>query len=252
MKFLSHTLWCLSFSMILAMFCAGPTTALAEDSKNIYVEDFQAAKSLQKALKNNDKNAVARLVRYPIVREYPLPPIKSASDLIGNWDDFFDKENISEIVAATPTAVGYRGVTLGDLWFDGGKVIALNLRTAAFAKKVSEAKNKEFLTLHPSVRGYKKVAVRCSTGSKSIRIQEHGDGYHYFVWKKGGGLLEKPELALKGTVEFQGSGGGQTYTFKNHGYSYVFSAPVVCRADACDDTLTVLKGEKELSKQICK
>lgn len=241
--------------LVAATFLMSAASALAVEPAGEDAIEFQTAKIFQEALKTNDKQTVAMLMRYPIGREYPLPAIKSPSDFISNWDDFFDASNIPAIIADEPDRVGWRGVMLGsgDVWFDGDRIIAINVRTKMFQKKFNEAKNRESLTIHPSARGYKSVALMCNTSTKSIRIQEHNDGIHYFVWKRGASLLEKPELDLKGTQEFEGSGGNSTYTFKNRNYSYALYVPVICGEPAsCSDTLTVSKEGKELSSQICK
>jgi hypothetical protein len=249
------TLVAAMLALVPVIVFAANTRCVADESASQSPVEFQTAKIFQEALRANDKDAVASLIRYPLGREYPLPPLKSPADLISNWDDFFDAADTSAMITDKPEQMGWRGVMLGngDVWFDGDSIVAINLRTKAYFKKFNEAKNKDFLTIHPSARGYQHVAVICSTSSKSIRIQEHIDGYHYFAWAKGADLLDRPMLTLKGTMEFQGSGGGATYTFENHGYSYVLDAPEICSGGPdCNTTLTVSKAGKQLSRQICK
>lgn len=235
-----------------SMVCHEVITSARAEGASIYAAEFQAAKRFQKALKDNDRNAIAGMVAYPVERDYPLPPIKSAGEFLARWDELFDKANTNALLRSDPKDVGWRGVALanGLVWFNGGRLIAINLQSDLYLKKFEEAKSKEFLTLYAGARGYKKVAVQCDTPSKHIRIQEHDDGYHYFIWKKGRALSEKPELELKGEVEYQGSAGNATYTFNNHGYSYVFDAPVISDTDG--DTLTISRNGKELSNQVCK
>lgn len=47
-------------------------------------------------------------------------------------------------------------------------------------------------------------------------------------------------------MEFQGSGGNHTITFKNNGYTYVVSINVIGTADDPDATLEVLKDDKTI------
>lgn len=227
--------------------------APADETKSLFAKEFQTARHFQNALKDNDRKTVARLVSYPIVRDYPMPVIKSPDEFIANWDEFFDEANRAEIIKNAPVEMGWRGVMLGNglIWFDGARVIVTNLSTKISQQKFQDAKNKEFMTLHASVRGYKRVAVQCDTRSKHIRIQEHGDGYRYIVWPRGVSLSQKPELELAGSMEFDGSGGNAIYTFRNQGFRYEFYSVHICGSD-CDDTLTVFKGEKQIARHVCK
>ena len=250
-----HKTHLVTFLAIVQVIAFAPNTrTFADGAAPESSVEFHTAKLFQDALRSRDKQAAAKLLRYPLEREYPLPPLKSPSDLINNWDDFFDAATMQTIIADAPAQMGWRGVMLGngDVWFDGDRVIALNVRTKEFFRKFREEKNKESSEIHPSARGYESVEVICSTATKSIRIQKHRDGYHYFVWNRGAALLEKPELALRGTQEFEGSEGNSIFTFRNKDYSYVMYAPTYCANAACKDTLTISKDGKELSSQICK
>lgn len=218
-----------------------------------YKEDYECAHKLQDALKKNDKTAVAHLIAYPFEREKPLPPIKTEEDFLKSWDDFFNVDTISELLNAEPGEIGWRGVQLGGggIWFQRGKIYRINMQTAAFREKLDKAKKAEYAMLHPSARDYKRIRYECDTASHHIRIQEHKDGMHYFSWKKGEALSQKPELALKGSLEYQGTGGGELYTFENKEYSYkINKIGSVCGED-CNNYLTVSKNGEELSKQVC-
>jgi hypothetical protein len=238
---------------VLLAFATVSISAFAQDASDSYKADYDCAKQLQIALKNNDKKAVARLFSYPVKQEYPLPPIKSADDFIAHWDEFFDAENIKWIIEDTPDQIGWRGVQLvnGSLWFNDGKIFAFHFRTDLFQKNFTRAKSDEEASINAEAHGYNRVLVRCEAQTKFIRIQEHDDGAHYFVWKKGESLSKKPELNLVGTQVFDGSGGNSHYTFENHGYSYVLDDPVLCE-DVCHKTLTVSKDGKEITNQVCR
>ena len=235
---------------------AAPAMAQGEKSSDIYAAEFHTAKLFQQALKVGDRQGVARLIRYPLpVWDFPLPRIATQADFIANWDDYFDAANSAALIAAKPGEMGSHGVVLGnkgDVWFDGGKISGINARTKTFAAKWQAAKTRDESALYPTARGYKRVAISCSMPNKSIRIQEHADGFHYFVWKKSESVANKPQLALTGTEEFQGTSGGVTYTFTNAGYRYVFDAPTMCEGPVCHDTMTVSKDGKDLSSQICR
>ncbi len=196
---------------------------------------------------------VASLIDYPMPREYPLTVISSAEEFVANWEDFFDKEKISVVIGGVPEEIGWRGVQIADgkIWFNNGKITAINFRTADFDKKFTEAKNNEARSLYESARGYKNVPIRCATSKKIIRIQEHENDFRYFVWQKGANLSEKPELSLKGEQVFDGSGGNSRYIFENNGYTYELDHPVLCEDGGCIKSLAVFKAENELSRQAC-
>ncbi|HKQ10701.1 MAG TPA: hypothetical protein VJS85_05880 [Rhizomicrobium sp.] len=215
--------------------------------------DIEAAKAFQKSLKNNQRGAIARMVSYPINRDFPLPPIKSPQEFLAHWDEYFDKANTAALLNSTPEEVGWRGIMLanGLVWFNNERVFALNLRTSLYQTRLEEVRRQEAATLYPSVRGYQKVEVTCSTKTKHIRIQEYRDGVRYFVWPKGASLSQEPELALRGEMQFDGSGGNAVYTFRNGAFRYEFYRVRICGTD-CDDRLTVFRNEKSISNQVCR
>jgi hypothetical protein len=216
--------------------------------------DIKAARTFQSALKAGDRNAAARMVVYPVVLDFPLPPIKSAGELVARWDEFFDSSSTAALLRDKPEQVGWQGVTLanGKVWFNNGKLGTLNLKTDLYRKKLEAAKKVESSMLYPSARGYDSVPVNCATKAKHIRIQNHDDGYRYFVWPKNGSLSQKPELELKGTMEYQGAGGGEAYIFNNGAFRYVFETNRMCEQTGCPDLLTVSRGKREISSQACR
>jgi len=250
----------IGIGVVTSFFASETTSSFAADNaaarafQESLRADYRTAQLFQEALRADNKQAVAKLIRYPLWMEYPLPAIKSAADFIKNWDDFFDAANIKSLLASKPTQVGWRGVALGpgDVWFDEGRIITLNLRTREFDHKLHEAINRDNLKVHPSARGYKNIAVTCSTPTKDIRIQEHADGFHYFAWKKDSDHLAKPELTLRGTAKFEGSAGLATFTFERNGYKYLLSQPDICETRICTYELIVERGGKKLSTQVCK
>ena len=152
-----------------------------------------------------------------------------------------------------PEIMGWRGVMLGagDIWFNEGKINGINMRTKTFERKFAEVRKKESVNLYPSVRGYKGIELECDTSDLHVRIQEHGDGLHYFSWKKGDSLSAKPVLSLKGEVDIQGSAGNRFYTFKNKKYLYEVDDSNVCEG-VCAIHITVFKDGRKISDEVCK
>lgn len=235
---------------VLALWCLAGAHAADPAAE----PDVRAALDFQAALKAGDRNTVARMVAYPVVRDFPLPPVKSTGEFLASWDQFFDAATMAALLRSRPEQIGWQGVTLanGKVWFNNGKLGTLNLKTDLYRARLEAAKKVESSTLYPSARGYDSVPVSCSTKTRHIRIQDHGDGFHYFAWPRSGSLSQKPELELKGSMEYQGSAGGEVYTFNNGAFGYVFEANRMCEQKTCPDLLTVSRGDKEISSQACR
>ncbi|WP_235830893.1 hypothetical protein [Flavobacterium ustbae] len=95
-------------------------------------------------VKNNNKNAVAARITFPLKREYPIPKVKNKTDFIKRYNEIFDKTLISKITKSNPakdwSEMGWRGIMLnqGDLWMDtNGKIIAINYQSEAEKKQKS-------------------------------------------------------------------------------------------------------------------
>lgn len=230
------------------------TVSAARAADTWAAPDIRAARAFQTALKDGDRSAIARMLTYPVARDYPMPPVRNAAEFLARWDEFFDSANMAALLRGKPEQIGAQGVSLanGKVWFSEGKLGTLNLKTDLYRKRLDAAKKVEAAMLYPSARGYERVPVTCSTRTKHIRIQEHGDGYRYFAWPKDGSLSQKPELELKGSMDYEGSGGGEVYSFVNFPFRYVFEANRMCERAVCPDLLTVSRGDQEISRQVCR
>src|SRR4051812_29299265 len=87
---------------VLALWCLAG--AHAADSS----ADIRAALAFQTALKAGDRNMVARIVAYPVVRDFPLPPVKSTGEFLASWDQFFDTANLAALLRSKPEQIGWQ------------------------------------------------------------------------------------------------------------------------------------------------
>ena len=229
------------------------SSSFAQEISDKFNDDEVAAKVFQQALRSNDKKAVANMIYYPLEREFPLVSIETPDDFVAHWDEYFDADITKEVLEAKPEQIGSHGVQLvnGLIWFKDAKVFKIHYRTSVFQKLFKEAKEKEGQFINSEAQGYKRLILSCQTKTKFIRIQEHNDGIHYFVWKKGESLTSKPELNLIGEYFPDGSGGNGHYTFKNHGYSYVVEDVILCENLVCHKKLIISKNGSEISNQVC-
>ena len=215
----------------MLLFATNPCPSRAADiSDDRYVEGLKGASKFIRALKEDDKKAVAHLIDYPFEREFPLPAIENEGEFIENWDDFFNVENTAELIGdSEPWVHGWRGVAIGhgQVWFDesSGKIFRVQLRTPAFEEKWQKAKLIESSSIHPIAQKYQEVLVNCFTSTKHIRIQRHGeDDYRYFVWPKNSRTSIEPEMSLRGEFRMEGTIHAKYFTFKNGGITYVLSS----------------------------
>ena len=242
MKLRNHILLCLS------LLFASNTFALDQQ----YHQNIAA---IIAAFKADDKAAVASLVSYPLARAYPVPAINNEAELIERFEQVFDQQLIAQIAGSDIDTdwdkVGWRGIMLnsGVVWVDtDGKIIGLNYQTAKeqlLAKRLIAADKKG---LHPSINSFVEPILDWQTAKYRIRVDDLGDSnYRYASWSIDKKLSDKPDIILEhGDIEFEGSGGNHSYTFKNGRYSYVLQVTVI----GCDTSppgwLEVYKGEKLL------
>ncbi len=210
------------------------------------------------AAKARDQQALARQIKYPFKREYPIPAIKSPAEMLARFDEVFDEVILKRITSSRAgqdwQAMGWRGIMLGsgEVWLDfDGKVIGINHQTAQAAKRKAELVAKQKSDLYPSLREYKRPELMWQTEKFTIRIDELGDGrYRYASWAKGKALSDKPDLVLKnGTVRVEGTGGNHTFQFTSGPYRYECAVTVLGEQGMPPGELVVYQNEVAIMHQ---
>ncbi|MEV3819753.1 hypothetical protein [Aeromonas dhakensis] len=210
------------------------------------------------AAKARDQQALARQIKYPFKREYPIPVINNSSEMMARFDEVFDEAILKRIASSRAgqdwQAMGWRGIMLGsgEVWLDfDGKVIGINHQTAQAAKRKAELVAKQKSDLYPGLREYKRPELMWQTEKFTIRIDELGDGrYRYASWAKGKALSDKPDLVLKnGTVRMEGSGGNHTYLFTNGPYRYECAVTVLGEQGMPPGELVVYQNDVAIMHQ---
>lgn len=228
-----------------------PFFAHADD---VPAEDRATVVQLVQALEAGDKAAVAQLMDYPIARQQPLPALKNAKEFVARYEDFFDAGTIARIKDdAQNLWWSWRGTATGSgsVWISSGKVFALNVATAQQLAAAAALKKQIQAGTHPLARNYDEILFECKTQHHYARAQSLGDQVQYFSWKANESIAHKPRMAiLKGEMEFQGSGGGAIYTFRNGDTTYTLEQVGVCGED-CNSYLTVTRGTKMLERSVC-
>lgn len=231
----------------LAMLMLGAGLIAEEFSEYaITKENAKVINQLIQAAQRKDRRTMAGLIHYPLLRHYPIPPVRNASEMVQRFDHVFDQRLIAKIaesnVSRNWSAVGWRGIMLnqGDIWADyDGYVYVINNQSDYESSLQVHLIEAEKQTLHPSLRHYSAPVLIARDNRRTIRIDETKTGYRYAVWPAGKNQSQKPELIIEGgSLEVEGTMRYETYEFKSGSYSYVFEA------DAAQ--LTVFKDENEI------
>jgi hypothetical protein len=221
-------------------------------AQDVPKDDLKTAQQFLESIRKPDKVAIAKLVRYPLRRRQPLPPIVNEKDFAENFEDFFDSKTVAEVLADTEIWNTWRGTAIGRglVWIDSGQIKAINLSTSRQDRAAQIEKTRIAATLHPSARNYDSVAFMCKTKSYQIRVHDDKGTLRYYSWKANQPLSSKPDLALTGKMELEGNGGNATFTFKNGEYTYLLDRTVICGPD-CNSYLVVLQGNSTLLREAC-
>lgn len=235
-------------------FLSFPSFSQVDSAQKESNQDVQVLLKFLDHLKKGEKSQAADLIRYPLARHKPLPPIKDKNDFLEHYDEFFNSEVLAEIEKGkSDVGSSWRGTSIaaGILFAGEGKVFAINTFTQAEHRQIEKVWERARLQVHPSVRDFSVLAFECLSKKFHVQIQiSEGQGLRYVSWKRGS-TENKPELILPGGVsESQGSGGGAIYRFKRGAFTYEVHKVGVC-GEVCDSSLLVLKSGKKVLEEVC-
>lgn len=217
--------------------------------------DDEKSKKIQNVIrlfKNKDVKGISEIVNYPLSREYPITGVKNKQEFIKRFNQVFDNSVVNLISRSKIpdwSEVGWRGIMLGNgiIWVDiDGKILALNHQSDSEKKErsrlIAEQKNK----VYSSLKVFKEPIYKFKTKHYIIRIDELENGfYRYASWKNSQQESSKPELILqKVTVDYSGSGGNHTFTFKNGDYIYKIDRNIIGTEDTPEINLYIKHNNK--------
>lgn len=237
--------------ILFLLFCFTSYSQVKPEN-NVYITKFI------KLIKLNDIEGISELIRFPLNREYPIPPVKTKSDFVKRFDEIFDNHLKNEILSSTIkdnwSEVGWRGIMLnqGTLWLDyDGSLIAINYQTIYEKELLSSIISAQKKKLHESIKKFSKSILELETEKYKIRIDEISESnYRYSAWSKDKEMSDKPNIIIQnGKLEVDGSGGNHRYIFKNKEYTYECSIIVLGEEESPPAILTVYKNENEILKQ---
>ncbi|MFM9905412.1 MAG: hypothetical protein ACKVQJ_12685 [Pyrinomonadaceae bacterium] len=234
----------------IAIFIATATSALGQNSE-LKKEQIQSIQKLINTFKTNNETKIADAISYPLGREYPLKYLRTKKDFIQRFDEIFDKGFLDHVVKSNISdwsEVGWRGIMFdsGTLWLgDDGKIMTVNYQSPKEKQLLAAAILSDKNQLPKALQDFERPVYLIFTKTYKIRVDEKSEGiYRYSAWKIKNQKSEPDIIIGNGVLEFQGSGGNQTITFKNNGFTYIVSIYVIGSVDTPEATLEVSKLEK--------
>jgi hypothetical protein len=238
------------FLSVLSMFILGSYELLAQDmskENQKIVTDFIAD------VKNPNKDNLCNSISFPFQRQYPIPDINNRQDFLKRYKEVFDDSLTKMILTSDPAkdwaAVGWRGIMLlnGVVWIDyNGRLIGVNYQSKFEKEEYERLVRMDKSRLYESVNKFETPMYVLETSRYRIRIDDMGNDHHRYVsWPLKSKMSDKPDQIIEnGQIEFEGTGGNRTYTFKNAGYIYQCSIIVMGEENSPPAELTILKGNK--------
>jgi hypothetical protein len=187
---------------------------------------------LAKAIEEGDAETVAAFVRFPLKRQYPIPPIADAGEFVDYFPTLFDEAFRAQMregqFAEDWREMGWRGTCYGggDIWVDGtladgGMIFDVCYRSEAEQRLRAALVEEERQTLPPSLAETCDPVFSFQTedGEFVGRVDRREDGFFRIALFPGpaqtGQLLPRsgcdPSAVFAATAVHQGDGGYHVY-----------------------------------------
>lgn len=205
--------------------------------------------------REKDIDKISRVIKFPLYREYPIPPIRGKNEFLKRFSEVFDQVIIDKIAnskAEQWSEVGWRGTMLdqGILWManSDGVITTVNYQSDFEKKLWKDLVAREKENLYYSLKSFESPILKIKTKNYLIRIDQLAhDKYRYASWKTGEKETSKPELVLSnGEREFEGSGGNYVITFVKGSYTYKVYRNVMGEENSPDITIYIEKDGKSI------
>lgn len=190
---------------------------------SLMYEEFQ---SIFDCIINDDAEAFAGMVEYPIIRPYPLRWIKDSAQMVKYFHIIADDSLKQVCRTHRPedwSEYGWRGYSFEQgeyLWWDGG-IISITYMSPAEQKLIDKLKAEEVRSLHPSLRRVDISPVYCLEDNVTgaiyrldyIKSADEDEDYKYriCVYNDKKKLAGKPDFVLKTLLEIVGSSAVEQY-----------------------------------------
>lgn len=246
------------FKIILAVLVFNFSFLNAQDLKPEYQKFI--SKFIQE-VKKNDKEAIAKRIKFPLKRDYPIPAVKDKADFVNRYNQIFDRVLIEKITKSNPakdwSEVGWRGIMLnqGDLWIDtDGRIISINHQSDEELKLKNSLIAAQKKNVNSSISNFKEPVAILETSKFRIRIDDLGNNnYRYVSWSVKKKMSDAPDLVIENGVFFaDGTGGNHHYEFKKGNFKYECHFTVLGEKNLAPAALLVYQSGKEILSQDAK
>ncbi len=219
------------FLTLIGLPMAGCNKTQASDKNVIAVEQSDSipssVKKLVRAVADNDTDAFANMVNYPLQRPYPLHNIDNAEEMKSRYGEVIDDSLRNIIKGGEPkewNEYGWRGWSLKDgqyIWVDDG-VYDVQYISQSERKKIDSLINVEINSIDPSIReGWLPVlCLRDSSQGNVYRIdrikkgnRHHKKPYRMAVYHPKANLRGVPSEIFDGDMDEEGSANTIMYRF---------------------------------------
>ena len=244
-----------TFKILLTILVFNSSFLIAQDLKPEY-QKFISKFILE--VKNSDKEAIAKRIKFPFKREYPIPSVKDKADFVKRYNQIFDKVLIEKIAKSDPakdwSEMGWRGIMLnqGDLWIDtGGRIISINYQSDEELKMKNSLIAAQKKNVNVSISNFKEPVAILETSKFRIRIDDLGNNnFRYVSWGIKNKMTDTPDLVIeKGVFVADGTGGNHHYEFKKGNFKYECHFTVLGEKNSAPAALLVYQSGKEILSQ---
>jgi len=239
--------------IILCLFLLSSHSSFAE---SLNVTEQKEIQDIINLFKKNDQNSITNSIRYPLMREEPIPSIDNKVQMQQRFNQIFDQKLINKIANSKLSqwqSVGWRGIMLdsGTVWVSDKQITAVNYSSDAEQRYKNQIITKQKNTLHTSLKNFTAPELQFKTAKFQIRIDQINNGkYRYASWGRNQTQSQKPDLILNhGQVVMDGSGGNHYFIFKSGTYKYVIYRNILGTNETPDVTLEVAKNGKAVLSQ---
>ena len=253
-KLIQAVLITISIAILLGLFAKMQTiqpqeVAYDPYSKTQYIDDI---KQVINTFKGGSEKKIASLVKYPLSMSYPVPDINNKEEFIERFDEVFDEAILEKIASSSIDdwdTVGWRGIMFdnGMVWLNYDGLIKAVIYQSEKEKQIQkELIEKERATLHISVQEFMEPYHHVYIDNDIVRVDKMlDDSFRLVIWKDKD-TAQQPDIVISnGVIEFQGSGGGASYLFKDKDYTYDFGDPYIgSKADPAIPSLSIYKGDE--------
>lgn len=188
----------------------------AQAGDNLPVLHFQ---KIHDAIVNGDAGLFASLVKYPVLRDYPLKNIEDSAQMVAYFPVLIDdslRNAFKDVKPEDWKGGGWRGYTDGNFWDDGTGIYSIDYYSKAELNRKAELEREEIESLHPSLRQKNIEPITCLYDSaahvvlrldKIVGDDDIHNKYRVCVYKDVGKLRSEPDLILDASPDDEGTAG---------------------------------------------